>query len=256
MIKISDLSVYYDEVEVLKNISLEISQGENICILGPNGCGKTTLLRAIAGLIPSSGNIVIDGKNIRKMKRKEIATKLTLMSQNSSVYFPYQVYDAVMLGRFNKMKRTMLGSVPNKKDHECVEEWLNKTGLSDIKFKRLDELSGGQLQRVFLAQAIVQEPDIILLDEPTNHLDIKYQLELINHLKVWSKENNRMVIGVFHDINLALQLSENLIFLKEGQLAGKGKADQLMNTHFLQKIYGIDIHKYMIESLEKWTSFE
>ena len=191
MIKLTNVDVCYDEVRILQNISLEISRGENLCVLGPNGSGKTTLLRAISGLIPVTGNVTIDGKDITKMKRKEIATKIAMMSQNTMIYFPYKVYDAVMLGRYKEMKRTFFGSVPTKEDRKIVEEWLNKTGLFELQDKLLSELSGGQLQRVFLAQTLVQEPDIILLDEPTNHLDIKYQLELIGYLKEWSKSKNR-----------------------------------------------------------------
>lgn len=256
MLSLSHVNAYYEHTQALRDISLHISRGENLCILGPNGCGKTTLLRAMAGLIPSNGEITLDGKNIHKMKRKEVASRIAIMSQTSTVYFSYTVYEAVMLGRYQHIKRSIFGGTPSQKDHDCVEEWLEATGLSSIRKKQLDELSGGQLQRVFLAQAMVQEPEIILLDEPTNHLDVKYQLELVSHLKEWSKTKNRTVIGVFHDINLALRLSDELLFLKNGQIAGKGVADEIITASFLHDIYDVDIVGYMLKSLEKWKLFQ
>ncbi len=255
MLALSNVNAWYDDMKILHDISFEVNKGENLCILGPNGCGKTTLLRVIAGLISSQGTIDLDGQNLHKMKRKEIASKIAMMSQISHVYFPYTVYEAVMLGRYQHMKRSIIGGSPSRKDRDCVEEWLEKTGLFPIRTKQLDELSGGQLQRVFLAQTMVQEPEIILLDEPTNHLDIKYQLELVEYLKEWSKSKNHTVIGVFHDINLALRLSDQLLFLKSGQMAGIGAADKLITSSFLHDIYDIDIVGYMLESLERWNLF-
>jgi iron complex transport system ATP-binding protein len=154
------------------------------------------------------------------------------------------------------MKSSLFGASPKKADRRAVEEWLEKTGLSTLRNKQLNELSGGQLQRVFLAQAMVQEPEIILLDEPTNHLDVKYQLELIEYLKAWSKGKNRTVIGVFHDINLALQLSEHLVFMKDGKIQGHGQAEEVLSASFLKNLYDVDIAGYMRRSLEKWKKIK
>jgi len=159
-----------------------------------------------------------------------------------------------MLGRYQHLKGSFLG-MPSAKDKEVVQHCLEVTGLTAIRSKKLNELSGGQLQRVFLAHILAQEPDIILLDEPTNHLDIKYQLELMTYLKEWSKQKDHMVIGVFHDLNLALYLSENVLFLKDGHVAGKGKAKDLISRSFLQDIFEVDMMNYMLTSLEKWKKF-
>jgi len=251
MLELSNVAVAFDGKAVLQNITLTLN-GQNLCILGANGSGKTTLLKAMAGILPTEGNITLDGKEIHRLPRRKIASKIAMMSQIQSSYFPYTVKETVMLGRFQLLKTSLFGNQPTTKDHIAIATLLEKTGLLDLQNKRLNQLSGGQLQRVFLAQTLAQEPEIILLDEPTNHLDMKYQLELIDYLNTWSKQGNRMVIGVFHDLNLALRLSENLLFLKGGKITGLGQAEKLLKADFLQEVYGVDIAKFMRESLAKW----
>ncbi len=254
MLTLSHVSAGYDGKNVLNDISFELPHGKSLCILGPNGCGKTTLLRAIAALIPSEGNIVMDGRNIHTMKRREIALKIAVMSQVSSIYFPYTVYETVMLGRYQHMKGSFFAT-PSDKDREMVEKCLVTTDLGDIRNKMIDSLSGGQLQRVFLAHTLAQDPQLILLDEPTNHLDIRHQLDLVSHLKEWSKADNHAVIGVFHDINLAMRLSENMMFLKDGSIKGMGTAKELIHSKFLQEVYDMDILGFMVDSYKRWNDF-
>ncbi len=157
------------------------ARGGDYCLLGPNGCGKTTLARAMAALIDYQGQIELDGRSIRKMKRREIAGRIAVMSQVTQIYFPFTVYETVMLGRYQHMSRRVLGN-PAAEDREMVERCLESVRLSDLRDRQIDELSGGQRQRVFLAQTLAQDPEIILLDEPTNHLDVRHQLELIDYL--------------------------------------------------------------------------
>lgn len=255
MLKLSHVSAGYDGKNVLQDISFELPRGKSLSILGPNGCGKSTLLRAIAALIQSDGDITLDGQNIHAMKRRDIAPKIAVMSQITSIYFPYTVYETVMLGRYQHMKSSFFG-MPTKKDRNVVEQCLKTTDIYDIRDKMIDSLSGGQLQRVFLAQTLAQEPELILLDEPTNHLDIRHQLELLSYLNQWSKNENHAVIGVFHDINLALKLSDSMMFLKDGMIQGMGNAKDLINARFLDHIYGMDILGYMVDSFEQWKNFE
>ena len=133
-----------------------------------------------------------------------------------------------------------------------VEECLRSVRLEELRDRRIDELSGGQRQRVFLAQTLAQNPRLILLDEPTNHLDIRHQVELIDYLHKWSADGKHAVIGVFHDINLALRLTDNVVFMKEGHIVGSGVFDQIADKQFLNDIYETNIAAYMIDSLEKW----
>jgi len=251
-LSVKNVSAGYGAGDVIKNITFEAADGENLCIIGPNGCGKTTLLKTIARLLPYKGGIALDGADIKKMKRREIAANIAMLSQFGNVYFPYSVYDTVMLGRFIHLKSGLLGS-PGADDRQAAEESLIATDLLSIKDKMITELSGGQLQRVFLARALAQRPRLILLDEPTNHLDIKYQAELIDYLKKWTAEGgNRSVIGVMHDINLALDLSDNIILMKDGEIRGAGKS-KLISKRLLEDVYDMDIVSYMKNAYGRWN---
>ncbi len=251
MLTIENISAGYAGVNVIEDISFKLEKGENICIIGPNGCGKTTLLKAISKLIPFDGEVFIGKYSIKKMKRHEIAKHIAMMSQIGGIYFTYSIYDTVMLGRYVHMNKGVF-KTPSKKDRDAVEKSLVAVGLKDEMGKQISTLSGGQLQRVFLAQTLAQEPEIILLDEPTNHLDLKYQVELIKYLKNWSQEKGRSVIGVLHDINLAMTLSDNIIAMKDGKIIGRFDSKNKISGETLDYVYGMGVYDYMKESLGKW----
>lgn len=255
MIKLLNVSAGYNGIDVIKDISFNLSLGNNLCIIGPNGCGKTTLLKAIAGIIPSRGNIIIDGNNISTMKRHEIASKIAVMSQISNMYFSYTVFETVLLGRYLYMKGNILKE-PSYNDKVYAEECLKAVGLLELRDKQINTLSGGQIQRVFLARALAQEPSIILLDEPTNHLDLRYQKELIDYLKSWSKEGGHSVIGVFHDINLAMGIADEILVMDNGKCVGFGKPKEIINNDLLNRVYEMDIVGYMVDSFKQWESFQ
>ncbi len=255
MIELKNIYAGYNEVDVIHDISLKIETGKNLCILGPNGCGKTTLLKAMAGIIPSKGEILIDGIDIKKMKRHEIARKIAVMTQISSVYFSYTVFETVLLGRYLYIKNSIL-KTPTQRDIQYTEECLEAVGLLELRDTQISTLSGGQLQRVFLARTLAQEPDIILLDEPTNHLDLKYQKELIDYLKKWSKETGNTIVGVFHDINLAMNLADDILVMENGKLAGYGESKSIVSGPLLNRVYQMDITKYMIDSLKQWEEIQ
>ena len=253
MLELKNVSAGYGKTDVLHDISCTFSEGSCWCILGPNGCGKTTLLRVMAGLLPHSGQVLLDGQEISTRKRRELAGRVALMSQINTVYFPYTVYDAVMLGRYQHMKGSLLGS-PSREDRESVERCLEYTDLSDLRGRMLNELSGGQLQRVFLARAMAQEPVTLLLDEPTNHLDIRNQVELADYLHHWCEDGKHTVIGVIHDINLALRLSQNVLIMRDGRIMRKGNFSAIADSEFLYSIYGMDLLGYMREASKLWNS--
>ncbi|MBC8589871.1 ABC transporter ATP-binding protein [Wansuia hejianensis] len=254
MLELKNVFTGYGDIDIIKDISLNIGEGTNLCILGPNGCGKTTLLKAIAGILPIRGDILIDGISIKDMKRHEIAGKIAVMSQISNIYFSYTVFETVMLGRYLYMKNSIFKE-PSQNDKAYVEKCLKATGLSSIRNKQIDTLSGGQLQRVFLARTLAQDPNIILLDEPTNHLDLRYQKELIDYLKEWSKEDRHAVIGVFHDINLAMDLADQVLVMEKGKAVSLGKPEEVIKDHTLNRVYEMDIVGYMVDSLEQWKKF-
>lgn len=251
MLKLKNVYAGYGGVDIVKDVSFEIQSNERLSIIGPNGCGKTTLLKAIVNLIPCKGSIEIDGKPMKEMKSNEIARHVALLSQISEVYFSYSVFDTVMMGRYIHIKDKLLGK-PSSKDKEIVMESLAAVNLESVRDENITRLSGGQLQRVFLARTLAQQPRIIILDEPTNHLDLKYQIELIEYLNKWSKEKNHGVIGVFHDINHAIRLQGSIMIMKDGAVRGYGEADEVIDGRLLQEVYGIDVVGYMQESLSLW----
>ena len=160
MLTLKNVAAGYNGIDIISNISLNIKEGENLCIIGPNGCGKTTLIKAISGIIPHEGTVKIDGTDINNMKREQIAKKIAVMSQISTIYFSYTIYETVLLGRYLHIKgRTF--KEPSAKDREYTDKCLKAVGLLNIKHKQISTLSGGQLQRVYLARTLAQEPSII-----------------------------------------------------------------------------------------------
>ena len=250
MLKVSDVYAGYGGIDVIRKISFEIESGQNLSIIGPNGCGKTTLLKAVAGLLDYRGEVSVAKTNIAGLSPKILASKIALLSQISSVYFSYSVYDTVMMGRYLYIN-SLLG-VPSKKDKDYVDFCLKMVNLYEQRNRNIKNLSGGQLQRVFLARVLAQDPKIILLDEPTNHLDLKYQFELIDYLKNWAKEQNRTILGVLHDINLAVRLSDNILLMKDGEIAALGKACDVLGKDVLKDVYEIDVVAAMLKSLRIW----
>ena len=250
MLEVSGLYAGYGGADVIRNIDFTVDKGESLCVLGPNGCGKSTLFKAIARLIDYRGLVSIEGLDAKSFSRRELATKIAILSQDAQVFFPYTVYETVSMGRYpysgGIFKSLSLG------DEEIIKGVMEKLDVMDIKDRMIDELSGGQLQRVFLARTMAQTPEVILLDEPTSHLDLKYQIELLAFLKTWVKENNKALIGVFHDLNLARRFGDTAILMHDGSIAAAGKIEDVLKSETLRPVYGIDIHAFMLESLGQW----
>ena len=253
MLELSQICAGYGERDVVHNVSLSVLHNENLCIIGPNGCGKTTLLKSIAGLLPYRGSAMLDGREIRTYKPKELARKVAFLSQLSGVYFAYSVYDTVMMGRYVHNREGYWGT-PGKEDEAFVLECLERVNLLDEKDREISRLSGGQLQRVFLARTLAQAPELILLDEPTNHLDLRYQIELVEHLRIWSLEGRHTIVGVMHDINLAMRLSDRFVLMMDGCVDAMGTHEDVLAVERLRRVYQVDVSGYMRQSLRRWTT--
>jgi ABC-type cobalamin/Fe3+-siderophores transport systems, ATPase components len=173
------------------------------------------------------------------------------MSQISRLYFSYTVYDTVALGRYAYMKGAF--SRLSKEDKEIIIDSMKKVGIYELRDKKITELSGGQLQRVFLARVFAQNPDVILLDEPTNHLDFKHQIELLENLDEWVKKNNKIVVGVLHDLNLVQHFADKVLILQQGETVDYGLPKDVLNGCKLNEVYGIDIKDFMKNILKKWA---
>ena len=248
MLEVKNLSLHYaSRKDVLKNISFEVCHNESLCIIGPNGCGKSTLLKSLCKIIDFEGEILINNENIRKI---DTYKTIAMMSQMSTIYFGYSVYDTIMMGRYSSYKDKLF-SMPNKEDKEFVIHYMEKLKIMHLKDKLITELSGGELQRIFLARTLVQNPSIILMDEPTNHLDLNSQIELIYNLKEWVGNGLRCIIAVLHDITAALNFANKLLVLKNGSSKYFGSIDDF-DMRLLNDIYDINVIEYMKKSLKRW----
>lgn len=254
MLKVEQVSSGYRAGDVIHEISFSLETGGRLYITGPNGCGKTTLLKCIAGLNPYTGRVTIDGTDARTIRRKELAKKIGILTQITSVYFPYTIFDTVALGRYAHMKGVFAGL--SAEDRKYVEECIDMVGLYPLRDRKISELSGGQLQRVYLARLFAQNPDIILLDEPTNHLDLKYQIELLEYVTEWSRRSRKTVVGVLHDLNLVNHFAEEVLLLSDGRVYARGKPADALSADNLRYCYQLDIRGWMSRSLAEWQTGE
>ncbi len=225
---------------VLKNINLEIETGSFISILGPNGCGKSTLINIISKVLKNySGYIEIFGRDLNKINPKDTAKLIAVVPQYTNAEFNFTVEEMVLMGRYPYISR--FGSETNK-DYEKAINAMNLTKTLKLKDKKYNELSGGEKQRVIIAQALAQETPIILLDEPTSHLDINFQIEIMNLFLKLNKNENRTIVGVFHDINLAANYSEKVLFLKDGSIFTYGDIESTITKENIKNVFDTDIY--------------
>lgn len=248
--------------DVLKNISFSLKAGERLCIVGPNGCGKTTLLRVLSGILPYRGELSVtiqDPMSTRfgteveraKLSSREAGRESGLLTQLIESPWPYTVEQTVGLGRYARQKPFNLG-ITNTIDKKIINEAMEICGVSELAKRSISKLSGGQLQRVFLARTIAQEPSVLLLDEPTNHLDLRFQIELLDYINKWVCEKNRAVIGVFHDLSLALRFADTILLLDSGCIAAYGPANEVVHSKEINSVYGMDVAKTMRTLLQNW----
>lgn len=243
MLDVQQVSGGYSSEAVLEDISFSVEKGELFGILGPNGSGKTTLLKMLSGILPfQEGEIVINGKSLQEYKAKQLAKIIAVLSQHSSQSFSYTVKETVSLGRYAHQKG--LFQTWSTADEEVVQKVMNQIGVSRFQNKNIHELSGGEKQRVFLAQALAQEPEILLLDEPTNHLDLSYQKELLDFLKQWTSENGLTVISIFHDLNLAGLYCDRLLLLENGRINIDQIPNEVLREERIRDVYHTDIQKH------------
>jgi iron complex transport system ATP-binding protein len=233
----------YTDESVIKDISFEVQTGEMFGILGPNGSGKTTLLKMISGILPvSEGDIFIKGKRLLEYNSKQLAQIIAVLSQHSSHSFSYTVKETVSLGRY--AHQTGWFQTWGEKDESIVQRVMKQTGISSFQNKSIQELSGGEKQRVFLAQALAQEPEILLLDEPTNHLDLSYQKELLDLLKNWTTETGLTVLSIFHDLNLAGLYCDRLLLLENGSININHIPNEVLREERIRDVYHTEIQKH------------
>ncbi|RDI37214.1 ABC transporter ATP-binding protein [Falsibacillus pallidus] len=232
------LHIGYGDKLIVKDLTLQIPDGEITSIIGSNGCGKSTLLKGMARIIPhQSGIVVLDGVSISKQDTKSLAKKLAILPQTPESAAGLTVGELVSYGRFPH--QSGLGRL-TKDDVEIIQWAMSVTGTFPFQYTPVDALSGGQRQRVWIAMALAQETDIIFLDEPTTYLDMAHQLEVLELLQKLNEEQQRTIVMVLHDLNQAARFSNHLIAMKDGRIVQSGTAEKVIQKHILQEVFQID----------------
>ncbi|MDO9263911.1 MAG: ABC transporter ATP-binding protein [Desulfosalsimonadaceae bacterium] len=226
----------YDGSRVLNNLSFTVRRGEFFIVIGPNGSGKTTLMRIIAGLLkPDQGTLAVQGQPIHQYKRKDLAQRIAFVPQQIPTDFPFIVSDVVLFGRAPHMG--MFG-LESGEDLAFADQAMAFTEVGHLAGRRIDQLSGGECQRVFIARAVCQNPDIIVLDEPTASLDIAHQLRIMDMMEKMREEKNVTVIMVSHDVNLAAMYADTLMLLNRGEIVKHGSPADVLTYETLESVYG------------------
>jgi ABC-type cobalamin/Fe3+-siderophores transport systems, ATPase components len=238
MIEIKNLTVKYGDKVAVNNVSLEIKRGKITTIIGPNGCGKSTLIKAISGLFKESrSEIVVDGKRRDAYERKEFARKVSFLMQFTVVPPGMSVHDLVCFGRMPYLK--MFQSM-SEQDYEYIEWAMHKTSVYEFKDTLVTQLSGGERQRVFLALALAQKTEVLILDEPTNHLDLKYQHELLSLVQTLNREEKLTIVYVLHDVNQAMRYSDEIFVMKKGEIVVGGAPQTCITKEIMHDVYDVN----------------
>jgi len=237
MISLQISQVYFSYLDglVLHDINLSVRTGEMVGLLGPNGSGKTTLIKLASGILKSGrGEIRLDGSSLSQLSRKSIARSLAVVPQQFHIPYAFTVGEVVMLGRIPFLKPF---AEESKFDKQFVANALELVGISELKERRFDELSGGERQKVILAMALAQQPRLLLLDEPIVHLDIAHQVEILELVKGFNVEQGLTVIGAMHDLNLAALYFDRLVLLKEGKVWADGTPAQVLTEDIIRDVF-------------------
>ena len=250
MLRAEHVTVRYGSRAVVDDLSFRLGEGEWLMLAGPNGAGKSTLIEAVAGGVPYSGAICWQGKDIRSLKGPELARRIGVLSQKNAVGYAYTVEEVVGLGRY--AYKAGLFSGRDDRGKGSVEKALELTGLTDLRRASVLTLSGGELQRVFLAQVFAQDPRVLILDEPANHLDLKYQQHIFSLIRAWLREPGRAVLSVVHDLSLARRYGSRAVLMDQGKSVAQGTIDQVMTPENLRRVYGMDVYAWMNEMLSQW----
>ncbi|WP_303868633.1 ABC transporter ATP-binding protein [Acetobacterium wieringae] len=237
-LSVNDLKFgYTKKMLVVKGISFSAQPGQLITLIGPNGSGKTTIVKCLNKILtPTSGNISLDGKDVKKMTAREMARRIAYVPQFTNSYLSGSVMDVVMMGRRPYIKWRV-----SDMDVEIVLAVLKDLELEELAHEQFQELSGGQKQKILIARALVQKPDLYLFDEPISFLDIKNQIDIMELARNMVEKENKAVIMVIHDLNMAMRYSDQIILLKSGEVEAAGLPKAVLNHVHIKTVYGVDI---------------
>ncbi|MFC5852315.1 ABC transporter ATP-binding protein [Streptomyces chlorus] len=232
-----DVTLAYDQRVIAEQLSVEIPDNSFTVIVGPNACGKSTLLRALSRMLkPSRGRVLLDGQVIQSMPAKKVARTLGLLPQSSIAPDGITVADLVGRGRYPHQGILRQWST---EDERVVQESMARTGIADLGERHVDELSGGQRQRVWIAMALAQETPLLLLDEPTTYLDIQHQIDVLDLCAELHEEQGRTLVAVLHDLNHAARYATHLIALREGKVIAQGAPKEIVTAGLVEQVFGL-----------------
>jgi iron complex transport system ATP-binding protein len=239
MIEVKSIFFRYHKEWVLQDVSFRVEKGEFIGLIGPNGSGKTTLLKVLYRLLsPQNGEVLFELVPLKRMDRKDIAKRIGVVAQETHLLFPFSVMEIVLMGRSPYLGHLMFESEKDLEIARKAMEWTETLPFSD---RPIDELSGGERKRVFIARALAQEPEVILLDEPTANLDIHHQVDFLDLILTLNRERGLTIIMASHDMNIASEFCDRLILLQEGRIYKIGTPNEVITKENIERVYGCEV---------------
>ena len=236
-----DLTISYDHRVAVADLTLSLKAGEITAIIGPNGAGKSTLLRALNGQISkSSGVILLDGQPLERLNRRTISRQIAVVAQEAELRFPVTVLEFVLGGRFAWATHSGWGW-ETEQDLKVADSVLQETELTELSARLMNELSGGERQRALMARALATEAPILLLDEPTANLDLSHQGTLLTLVRRRCDRHNAAALVITHDINLAAQIADNIILMKQGKAVHSGTPEEVLKAEILQEVFEVRV---------------
>ena len=245
IIKAQNISVSINEKEIVHGISLDIPEGKVTAIIGPNGCGKSTTLKALSRILPYKGSVTFKGQEMSTLSQREFAKCLAILTQSPQAPSDLTVNDLVEMGRFPH--RGFLGRA-GKDDKEHVEWALEQTGVKEMRYRLLNTLSGGERQRAWIAMALAQRPEVLLLDEPTTYLDICHQLEIMQLIGRLNQELGLTVVMVVHDLNHAIMYADHVVVVKAGKLVTSGAPREIITADLLADVFRVKADEFTLSN--------
>ena len=239
MIEVNSISFRYHEDWVLQDVSFRVEKGEFVGVIGPNGSGKTTLLKILYRLLsPQKGEILFELVSMKKMDRTDIAKRIAVVAQETHLLFPFSVLETVLMGRSPYLGHLMFES---ERDLEIAKRVMDSTNILSFSERPMDELSGGERKRIFIARALAQEPEVMLLDEPTANLDIHHQIDFLDLILTLNRERGLTIVMASHDMNIASEFCDRLILLQGGRIYKMGTPEEVITKENIESVYGCEV---------------
>ncbi len=238
LITSQNLTCGYGEEPILHDISFSLNTGDFVGVIGPNGCGKSTLVRALTAILkPISGHVTLGNQNISSLSPRDISRQIAVIPQDTAILFGFSVLEMVLMGRTPHLKRLQRSG---DHDHSVAERALEQTDMHHLKDRKMTELSGGERQRAIIARALAQEPCLLLLDEPDSHLDIGHQIEIFDLLDHLNRTRDLTLLCVSHNLNLAATYCRQLMLMQEGRILATGSPKETITSQNIKTLYGVN----------------